>query len=306
MKQFLLSTTHFFTFIFVILAFTSCEIINPREDIPFYLRIDSVSFIDSSKIPAVATKPGVHTIKDAWVYVDGIYIGTYEVPVSIPVYAAAGAHNISVSSGILVSAQNGDRRIYPFYTTYNTNIIAVLGETNILNVKTSYDPLSVKFPSEAVSQFPEEFEGVGTIFKTTLNSDVDTIIRTDNPNLVFDGNFSMLMELDATKDFMEFETEKAYSLPNNSRPVYLEVNYRTDVNLNIGLYVINNNGTEVTESSVITMLPTNNEWKKLYLNLTKTVSSFTNSKYKVYFKAAHNSGNATSQVLIDNFRVMYK
>jgi hypothetical protein len=135
---------------------------------------------------------------------------------------------------------------------------------------------------------------------------VDTILRTDNPALVFDGNFSMLMEMNATKDFMEFETEKAYSLPNNSRPVYLEVNYRSDVNLNIGLYVINNNGVEVTEASVITMLATNNEWKKLYLNLTSTVSRYSNSKYRVYFKAAHDTNKSSTQVLIDNFRVMYK
>lgn len=262
--------------------------------------------MDSTKIPVVPTKPGVHRIPDAWVYVDGVYIGTYEVPTTVPVYAAAGAHKVIVSPGILVSAQNSDRRIYPFFSNFQTDIVAELGKTNTINVKTSYDPISVKFPSEAVGQFPEEFEGVGNIFKTTINSDVDTILRTDNPNLVFDGNYSMLMELDATKDFMEFETEKAYSLPSNSRPVYMEVNYRTDVNLNIGLYVINNSGTQVTEVSVITMLPSDNEWKKLYLNLTSPVSSFTNSRYKVYFKAVHNSGNTTSRVLIDNFRVMYK
>ncbi len=306
MKQILRSITYFLSVISIFIALSSCEIINPSEDIPFYLRIDSISFMDSTKIPAIATKPGVHQIKDAWIYVDGIYIGTFELPAHIPVFRGEGQRKITVSPGILVSAQNGERRIYPFFTNYSTTINAELGKTDTIAAKISYDPISVKFPSEAAGQFPEEFEGVGTLFRTTLNSDVDTILRTDNPALVFDGNFSMLMEMDATKDFMEFETEKAYSLPNNSRPVYLEVNYRSEVNLNIGLFVINNNGAEVTEVSVITMLATNNEWKKLYLNLTSTVSKFTNSKYRVYFKAVHDSGNASSKVLIDNFRVMYK
>lgn len=306
MKQPLQKLKYIISVFFLLVIFSSCEIINPSEDIPFYLRIDSISFIDSTKIPAIPTKPGVHRISDAWVYIDGIFIGTYEVPATIPVFSPAGNHQVIVAPGILVSAQSFERRIYPFYTNYTGSVNAELGKTDTLAVKVSYDPISVKFPPEAVGQLPEEFEGVGTIFTTTVNSDVDTLIRTDDPALVFDGNFSLLMEMDASKDFMEFETVKAYSLPSNSRPVYLEVNYRTDVNLNIGLYVINNNGTEVTEASVITMIPTNNEWKKLYLNLTSTVSSYTNSKYKVYFKAAHNSGNARSQVLIDNFRVMYK
>lgn len=290
----------------IALTLSSCEIINPSEDIPYYLRIDSISFIDSTKTPAVATKKGVQNIVDAWVYVDNIYVGTFEIPSTIAVYGAAGSHKVSVSPGILVSAQNGDRRIYPFFTTFNTTVDAVLGQTDTIIPKVSYDPVAVKYPSEAVGQFPEEFEGVGSIFKNTVNSDLDTIIRTDDPTLVFDGNYSLLLELDGTNDFVEIETEKSYSLPNNSRPVYLEVNYRTDVNLNIGLYAINNLGTEVNEASVITMLPTNNEWKKLYLNITRTVSSYSNSKYKVYFKAAHDSGNTTSKVLLDNFRVMYK
>ncbi len=290
----------------IALTLSSCEIINPSEDIPFYLRIDSISFIDSTKIPPSAAKEGVQKIVDAWVYVDNIYVGTFEIPSTIAVYAPAGNRKITVSPGILVSAQNGDRRVYPFFTSYNAIVNVELGKTDTVIPKVSYDPIAVKYPSEAVGQFPEEFEGVGSIFKTTVNSDVDTIIRTDDPSLVFDGNFSMLLELNETKDFVEIETEKAYSLPNNSRPVYLEVNYRTDVNLNIGLYVINNLGSDVTEASVITMLPTNSEWKKLYLNITRTVSGFSNSKYKVYFKAAHDSGNATSKVLLDNFRVMYK
>jgi hypothetical protein len=306
MKQILLSIKIITSLSFLLIGISSCEIINPIEDIPYYLRIDSISFMDSTNIPAIPSKEGVHQIKDAWVFVDGIYMGTYEMPNTIPIFGAPGSHEIIVSPGILISAQNGNRQIYPFFTNYKTSINVELGNTVTVQPKISYDPTAVKFPSEASGQLPEEFEGVGTIFKTTINSDVDTIIRTDNPALVFDGNFSMLMEMDATKDFMEFETDKAYSLPNNARPVYMEVNYRANVYLNIGLYVISNDGTSVKEVSVITMLPTNNEWKKLYLNLTDAVSSYSNSKYKVYFKAAHDSGNTSSQVLIDNFRVMYK
>lgn len=306
MKQLLRLTRFSLIFCFFALSFSSCEIINPSEDIPFYLRIDSISYIDSSKTPIRPVKPGVQNIIDAWVYVDGIFVGTFTMPAKVPVVADGNSHKVNVVPGVLVNAQSTDHRVYPFFTEYTTVISSEPGKEVTIMPSVSDNPTAIKYPAEAVGQFPEEFEGVGTIFRTTINSEVDTLFRTDNPVLVFDGNFSLLAEADSADSFLEFETEKAYSLPTNLRPIYLEVNYRTDVNLNIGLYVIDNSGSSVTEQSIITMIPTELEWKKLYLNLTPYVSSFTNSKYRIYFKAEHNSGLSKSQVLLDNFRIMYK
>lgn len=290
----------------IFLGITSCEIINPNEDIPFYLQIDSISFIDSTVIPARPVKSGVQNIRDAWVFVDGIYVGTFELPCKIPVYSDKSTNEVIVSPGIFISAQSSNRGIYPFFTEYKTTINTEKGKTSTVIPAVSYDPVAVKYPSEGAGQFPEQFEGVGTIFRTTINSDVDTIIRTDNPSLVFDGNYSMLMEMDATKDYLEFETEKAYSLPVNGRTIYLEVNYRANVLLNIGVNAIKNDGSGTIDQPVITMSPTNNEWRKLYLKLTEAVARNDNSKYRIYFRANHDSGNTSSQVLLDNFRLMYK
>jgi len=289
-------------------AFTlsSCEIINPSEDIPFYLRIDSISFIDSTKSPVGPAKKGYQNIQDAWVYVDGIYVGTYELPATFPVLASAGAHTVRVSAGVVVNAQSDDRRIYPFFSSYPISINTVLGETDTVKPMCSYDPLVMKYPTEGIGQFPEGFEGIGTIFRYTINSKVDTILRTSNPDYVFDGNYSMLMEMNDADDYMEFETVKQFTLPTNQRPVYLEFNYRTDVSLNIGFYATNNNTSEVTDVNFITLLPTNGVWKKAYLNFSKQLSFYTNSKYRFYFKANHNSGNTTSKVLLDNVRLIYK
>lgn len=306
MKLFLQSTKYIFSLIILAFTISSCEIINPSEDIPFYLRIDSVSFLDSTKSPVSPAKAGSQRITDAWVYVDGIFVGTYELPATFPVLASEGPHTVRVSPGILVNAQSSERRIYPFFTSYPIAFNAVLGETTVIKPQSSYDPLSVRFPSESLGQFPETFEGVGTIFKYTLNSKVDTILRTSDPNLVFDGNYSLLMEMDATKDYMEFETVKAYSLPNNLRPTYIELNYRTDVDLRIGIYAIDNSTSGVTDYSFITLLPTNDIWKKVYLNVSNELSAFSNSKFKFYFKANHDSGRTSSKVLIDNVRIQYK
>lgn len=306
MKLFLQYTKYILSILIITFAISSCEIINPSEDIPFYLRIDSVSFIDSSKSPIGPGTPGAQKITDAWVYVDGIFVGTYELPATFPVLAGAGAHTVRVSGGVLVNAQNADRRIYPFFTSYPIAFNAELGKIDTVKPMVSYDPIAIKYPTEGIGQFPENFEGVGTIFKYTINSKVDTILRTSDPELVFDGDYSMLMEMNATDDYMEFETVKAYSLPNNLRPTYMELNFRTDVSLKIGIYAIDNNTLNVSDVSFITLLPTNDVWKKVYLNVSNELSAFTNSKYKFYFKANHDSGRTSSKVLIDNVRIMYK
>ncbi len=306
MKQLLQNLNLYISIIILAITISSCEIINPSEEIPFYLRIDSISFLDTNKTPVGPAKAGSQRIVDAWVYVDGIFVGTYELPATFPVLASAGQHKISVSPGVLVNAQNSDRRIYPFFKNYTVTIDTELGKTDTIKPVTTYDPAAVKYPPNATGQFPETFEGIGTIFKYTQNSKVDTIYRTDNDSLVFDGNFSLLMEMDDTKDYMEFETIDSYSLPNNLRPTYLDFNYRTDVSLTIGIYVINNSTGDFTDVNFITLFSTGGEWKKAYLNVSADLSAYTNSTYKFYFKANHNSGTASSKVLLDNFRIMYK
>ncbi len=306
MKLFLQYTKYILFVLPFAFTLSSCEIINPSEDIPFYLRIDSISFIDSTKLPIGPAKKGFQNIQDAWVYVDGIFIGTYELPATIPVLAAAGNHTVRASAGVIVNTLSDDRRIYPFFYSYPLSVNVELGKTDTIKPVSSYDPLVMKYPTEGIGQFPEGFEGIGTIFRYTTNSKVDTILRTSNSDLVFDGNFSMLMEMNSTDNYMEFETVKEFTLPSNTRPVYLEFNYRSDVSLNIGFYAKNNNTSEVTDVNFITLLPTNDVWKKAYLNFAKAISANTNSKYRFYFKANHDSGRTTSKVLLDNVRLIYK
>jgi hypothetical protein len=284
----------------------SCEIINPAEQIPFYLRIDSISFIDSSTTPPTITKPGVQKITDAWVFVDGEYQGTYELPTTLPIDKPAGNHRINISPGILTNGMNSDRRIYPFFTDYQININTVEGRIDTIVPKVSYYKDGPNYPPEGAGQFPEGFEGAGTILKIGPSSKVDTIIRTSDNNLVFDGNFSLLFELDATKDYVEFETAKSYSLPLFLRPVYVELNFRSDVNFTMGLYAENALTGQVIVIPFITLLETEGEWKKVYLNLSNEIVSYSGSKFKLWFNAKHNTNLVKSQLLIDNLKIIYQ
>ena len=292
--------------ILLALTFQSCEIINPPEQIPFYLRIDSISFMDSSTTPATITKKGVQNIVDAWVSVDGEYIGTYELPTTIPVLKPAGNHRVSIIPGILFNGVNSDRSPNPFFSTYTQNISTTEGSIDTIDVKVSYKPNQPKYPSEGVGQFPEGFEGAGTIIKTAGSSKIDTIRRTSDKDLVFDGNFSLIFEMNATDNYVEFETSKSYSLPSGlGIPIYVELNFRTDVQFLVGVYAENVVSGQVIDIPYLNLLPTDNEWKKIYINLTNELSTFKTHKFKIYFKAFHDPALTNSKLLIDNFKLIY-
>ena len=56
----------------------------------------------------------------------------------------------------------------------------------------------------------------------------------------------------------------------------------------------------------INLNPTNGEWRKVYLNIASEVSLTTNNKFKVYIKADHLNTQTQSQILLDNFQLIYQ
>jgi hypothetical protein len=123
---------------------------------------------------------------------------------------------------------------------------------------------------------------------------------------VLDGNYSAEIILNKTDSNLNMETSKSYTLPTNRRPVYIEISYRTQTTLSVGLYGINIVSGLVTNVPFINLNPTNGEWRKVYLNVASEVSSFTNTKFKIYFKADHVKTQAQSQILLDNIQLIYQ
>jgi hypothetical protein len=65
----------------VLLALPSCDIINPEEEVPSFIRIDSFSFKTEYATQGFPS----FDIPDAHVYVDNKLIGIYELPAQVPV-----------------------------------------------------------------------------------------------------------------------------------------------------------------------------------------------------------------------------
>lgn len=274
--------------------FTSCEIINPEEEIPSYIQIDT--FNVSTNYSTQGTRSS--KITDAWVFVDEKVIGAFELPAKFPVLAGGGTHKIRVQAGIMISGISTTRSPYAFYSDYELKNELIPGAIKKISPTVSY-------VAHADIIWREDFEGVGLSLKKSDRSDT-TIIATSKD--VFEGAKSGFAHLTADKPFVECSSFDAFPLPYNT-PVYLELNYKTNITFTVG--VIANKINQVITKPALNLSPTLDEkgnayWNKIYINLTSVVSSESDAlNFRIFLGALKPASVNEGEIYIDNIKLIY-
>jgi hypothetical protein len=276
----------------IALIIPSCDIINPAEQVPAYISVDTIQIHTNNSTEGSA----VHNISDCWLYVGGELIGVFEVPFSVPVLQN-GNKEIIIQAGIKNNGSQSNRIVYPFLSDYTTQV-SLSPEEDIL-----IEPIFEYMP--ATFELIEDFEDLGINFEITDQS--DTII-----NLISDSNAqegtSMAFYLDSNRDAFECKTSELYVLPQNS-PVYAEISFKCNSAFTFGLFARKYSGGNVFEERIpiITMNQTN-EWKTIYVELTdKVVSETTAYDFRLFFTCVHTDSaeNSSTQVFIDNVKLIH-
>jgi hypothetical protein len=279
--------------IVVICTFVSCEIINPEEQIPSYIRIDSIS-LSTQANPEYGSNS--HKISDAWVYIDDQLIGAFELPAKFPVLWE-GKHTVTIKAGIKVNGIAATRAIYPFYQPYVVSMNLIKGGIITINPTVTY------FPS-TVFEWKEAFEDGGISLAKTLFSDTTIDNTPNNDPEVFEGNYSGVVHLDATHDFFQCTTINSYELPRADNPVMLEMNYKTNEKIMVGLYAHSASQTERLE---ILNINSSNTWNKIYINLNNAInrSTINPDNFQVFFEVQKSSDVSSSEILFDNIKLVH-
>jgi len=287
----------FFTIISIAIMgfFYSCELVNPTENIPSYIHIDSIA-LTTKNHPEYGSSS--HKITDAWIYVDDQLIGAFQLPATVPVLNS-GTHTVTIKPGIKVNGIAGTRAIYPFYTTFTSSENLKTKSIITINPTLTYN-------SYTDFAWMENFEDGGiSLIKTSVS---DTIIKqTSDSTKVFEGNFSGIINLDANKSFFQCETASSYGLPSGGdNPVFLEMNYKANQVFLVGLFANNSITGEVQRLEVLYINPTTN-WNKIYINLKTALemTTISNPIYKVFVEAQYSSTVSTTEILLDNLKLVY-
>ncbi|MBR9861476.1 hypothetical protein GYB22_12180 [bacterium] len=237
---------------------------------------------------------------DAWVYVDGQFIGAYEVPATIPILKT-GVHDLVIIAGIKKNGISNNRTIYPFYSTYRDshNFEAAVVDTLIPEVE--YRP-GAKF------EWLEDFEDQSiSLEKSGSQSTVDSMYLVSNPAEVFEYNgsteqFSAGATLDTGFQIFEFSSNRIFDLPRGSE-IYLELNFKSESEIIVGIYPIT--GPVVQGVPIVNLFSTEGEWKKVYISLAEDVNTaqFQGADFRVFLASQKNTASQ-AKLAFDNIKLI--
>lgn len=277
-----------------VFSLPSCDTINPEEEIPAYIHIDSIALKDGPNNPTGTIS---HNIEDAWVLSDDQFIGVFQLPATIPILQE-GRKEVVIRSGIKNNGISNTRGPYPFYDTIRL-------ERNLERKKVdSLGVLNTNYIGQSEFQWVERFEDTSNITLRNNNGASVPFELTSDPDEVFNGQYSLKGAFEEKGDFFEVKLveRQAVQLSGNN-DVYLEVNFNTDIEIKMGIIAIAPNGNTTQRSKVI-LNETDGEWTKIYINLLRNVQRFPRDhRFQIFFGQVKRSPGP-AKVLLDNLKLI--
>ena len=236
-------------------------------------------------------------VTDVWVYVNNQNLGAYQLPCKIPVILndpilSNGKSQILLAPGIMKNGITTMRIQYPFFKTEFDTAVLKEGVTYDFKPKTKYYD-SLKF------YLKEDFE-LGSSFNKLMGDTV--IIRENTTANSLEGYYGKIT-LDPTHDTVEMVNSTPYSLILDTRPIFIEMNYKCDYPFTIGL--LSNSATTVTKywHETFTAKAT---WNKVYIDITDAVNQLQGSTYQIIIKTGNTSGDISSakNLYFDNIKLI--
>jgi len=268
------------TYLLIILILASCQ----KEDsggIPTYLKIDNITLDEGNT---------TSNITDAWVYVNDQLQGVYELPANFPVLQEE-IQTVRIKAGIKVNGIASSRIAYPFYTSYYKDITFIPSETD------SIAPIIVSY-LDSIDFFLEDFEGAGVNIEVTAISDTTFIPLNDGNN-----NYGGGVLLGDSLFTFEIATDELKDLPQAGAPVFLELDYKSNTQFLVGVYV--NYPQSVIQKDLLWINP-KEDWNKIYVNLTTTISEGINAtSFKVFIGMKRDFELDKNELYFDNLKVVY-
>lgn len=272
------------------ITISSCEKFSGDQTIPAYLDIDSIYLSTDYYSEGTSSQ----RITDAWVYADDEFLGAFELPARLPVLKS-GIHHLKIWPGIKRNGIAATRVSYEFYSPVSKDVNLMMDSTSRMGV------LKTTYQSSASFVWKEDFENVSVTLDTTNRSTAYVQRTSAGSPLTFEGNHSGMVVMDSIHDFFECQTHAEYSIPPS--PVFLEMNFNTTNTLVVGAFTYGS--TTLYQTPVITLNPTNGQWKKIYIDLSTTLNAYSGmTTYRVYFNAFKDAGLKESTILFDNFKVV--
>lgn len=275
----------------IILMGISCKDFNNPDQIPAYVYVAPFQ-----KEVSANQGSNSHQATEAWMYVDGDFIGVYEPGRSYPVLAE-GMTNLRIFGGIRENAIDQLIAIYSMYDSIVINKELRAGRTDTIYPVLRYNP-------KTTFKFIEDFES-NHIFTHELDGNSNTRLEASAEN-VKDGTRSGKMEVSDENPVNEVGTAFVFSdLPVAGQAIFLELDYFTETPLYIGLEMFNPG--EVPEKYYKLQLLPQGGWNKVYIRFNDEIRGFRKSNYRFIFSMNYDSTRMgqVQRAFIDNVKLIH-
>ncbi len=276
-----------FLLIFLFFLFSGCDIINPSEDVPAYICIDSITLTQPSS--------AYHTtenISDVWINLDGNKLGVYQLPAQFPVLAQ-GKHHLMVRAGIKNNGIGASRIIYPFYSFFelDTNFIS----QQIINITPNFEY------QDGLNKWIETFEDPGYKLELTSKSDT-TLVRIPDPRDSTEHVGAFYLSSD--RPIFQCASTDAFHLSYNGGGIFVELDYMNDQDFVVGLYI--NKVNQTIETPVIYINAHPDSFNKIYIDLLYIVSQNPDAlDYRIFVGAERVDSLDNPKIYFDNLTLIY-
>jgi hypothetical protein len=294
-----------YSVIIFLLVFSGCSKDFFNAQTPSFLHIES---IDIETLNTEGTDS--HKITDAWVSMDGIFLGVFELPCTIPILSQ-GLHDFAISSGIKANGISATRSIYPFYQICDLYLFN--GQTYDLSSSNSVElfldstvtvQARTKYADDVEFLFIEDFEDAGAVLEATSISDT-MMLSNMIDSLVFEGEVSGVIYLDDTNDFFELISSEFVLIPTIYNQTMLEMNYRCDHSFKLGIAVRDSQSGLVNMYESIQINPSE-DWNKIYIHMTNQINLGSSSdEFGIFLGAVKNSSQESATFYFDNIKWLH-
>jgi hypothetical protein len=277
-------------FILILFFINSCTFTDNDSFEPAYLILESPSLTTQS-----SEGPALQNITDAWVIVDGQLIGVFPLPAKVPVIPTGLLMEIQINAGVKQSANINSSVEYPFFNPFITQLKLESNKDFKIDMNFKYKPA-------LIFDFIEGFENNSHILDNDVDGNPATRLNISDKDKSF-GKKCGLLELDIENPDGEVASIPFYQNKNNKKgSVFLEFDYKSDVNLFVGSEVISSTSVQRYSSEI----PASNVWKRAYVDLTKEISLNNVTEYRPLIGSTITSTSLTKAlVYLDNVKLVH-
>lgn len=235
-----------------------------------------------------------HMISEIWAYADSSLLGAFAVGSSFPIIAD-GPFTLDIFAGIRENGQALDPRVYPFLSLFQVDLEPNPGATLTI------DPIFQYHPS-SIFRLQEDFER-SQIFDQDLDGDPNTFLAPIEEGI--EGRSASGVISQAHPILEVASSEILRDLPTSSGNTFLEMEYRSDVAIQVGLRG-HASGISPAKNYKLVLFPTV-EPTKIYINFGPDLQASKLVGYQVIFLATFdvNLGPLEQRIELDNIKLLH-